>query len=94
MSAAFRPVQLDIGDEITFIGMNIQDERQLANELLEETGVEWISAEDQTGELYLDLGGIAMPFTVFIDAAGGIVEKHNGPLTEGQLRDKIQAAFG
>lgn len=94
MSAAFRPVQQDIGDEITFIGMNIQDERSLAEELLAETGVEWVSAEDQTGELYLDLGGIAMPFTVFIDANGGIVEKHNGPLTEGQLRDMIQAAFG
>ncbi len=94
MSAAFRPVQLDLGDEITFLGMNIQDERDLANELLEETGLVWISAEDQTGELYLDLGGIAMPFTVFLDAAGNIVEKHNGPLTEGQLRDKIEAAFG
>jgi thiol-disulfide isomerase/thioredoxin len=94
MSAAFRPVQLDLGDEITFIGMNIQDERDLANELLEETGVVWISAEDQTGELYLDLGGIAMPFTVFLDASGNVVEKHNGPLTEGQLRDKIEAVFG
>ncbi|MGI9609258.1 MAG: TlpA family protein disulfide reductase [Acidimicrobiia bacterium] len=94
MSAAFRPVQLDLGNEITFIGMNIQDERDLANELLEETGVVWISAEDQTGELYLDLGGIAMPFTVFLDASGNIVEKHNGPLTEGQLRDKIETAFG
>lgn len=94
MSAAFRPVQLDLGDEVTFIGMNIQDDRALAEGLLEETGVIWVSAEDPTGSLYLELGGIAMPFTVYITADGHIVEKHNGPLTEDQLRDQITEAFG
>lgn len=94
MSAAFRPVQEDLGDEITFIGMNIQDERSLAEALLVETGVEWVSAEDPIGELYVELGGIAMPFTVYISADGRIVDKHNGPLTEGQLREQIAESFG
>lgn len=94
MSAAFRPVAADLGSEITFIGMNIQDDRALATELLESTGVEWVSAEDADGELYIDLGGIAMPFTVYISADGQVVEKHNGPLTEGQLRDQIASTFG
>lgn len=89
MSAAFRPVADDLGDELTFIGMNIQDERALADELLAETGVQWVSAEDPEGELYIALGGIAMPFTVYISAAGEVVKKHNGPLTEGQLRAQI-----
>ena len=93
MSAAFRPVQEDLGEDVTFIGMNIQDDRALAAELLEETGVIWVSAEDPNGELYIDLGGIAMPFTVYIGADGTIVDKHNGPLTEGQLRDQIESAF-
>ena len=94
MSAAFRPVEEELGDEITFLGMNIQDQRALAEGLLAETGVDWVSAEDAAGELYLALGGIAMPFTVFIDAAGGIVDKHNGPLTADQLRDAIAENFG
>jgi len=94
MSAAFRPVAADLGGEITFIGMNIQDDRALATELLESTGVEWVSAEDPEGELYVDLGGIAMPFTVYISADGQVVEKHNGPLTESQLRDQIAGALG
>ena len=94
MSAAFRPVEEELGDEITFLGMNIQDQRSLAEGLLDETGVEWVSAEDVAGDLYLALGGIAMPFTVFIDEDGGIVDKHNGPLTEGQLRDAIAEHFG
>ena len=40
------------------------------------------------------LGGLGMPFTVFVSADGLIVEKHNGPLTEGQLGDKIADNFG
>lgn len=94
MSAAFRPVAADLGSEVTFIGMNIQDDRALATELLESTGVEWLSAEDPDGELYVDLGGIAMPFTVYISADGRVVEKHNGPLTESQLRDQIARSLG
>lgn len=94
MSSAFRPVQEDLGDEVTFIGMNIQDDRALAEGLLEETGVIWVSAEDPVGDLYIELGGIAMPFTVYISADGRIIEKHNGPLTENQLRDQIAGAFG
>ena len=94
MSAAFRPVAQDLGDDITFIGMNIQDDRALALELLETTGVDWVSAEDADGALYTALGGIAMPFTVYISPDGRVVEKHNGPLTEGQLRAQITNALG
>ncbi|MFQ5554369.1 MAG: TlpA family protein disulfide reductase [Acidimicrobiia bacterium] len=94
MSAAFRPVEQQLGDRVAFLGMNIQDDRESALRLLEETGVQWISAEDPAGSLYLELGGIAMPFTVFISAEGRIVDKHNGPLTEGQLRDRITESFG
>ena len=49
MSAAFRPVQLDVGDAVAFLGMNIQDERDLALELLEETGVDWIQLKTRRG---------------------------------------------
>ncbi len=94
MSAAFRPVQAAIGNAVTFLGMNIQDRRDLAEELLTETGVEWISAEDRRGELYTKFGGLGMPFTVFISADGHIVERHNGPLSESQLRDKIAEVLG
>jgi thiol-disulfide isomerase/thioredoxin len=89
MSAAFRPVHASLGERVTFLGMNIQDDRSSALDLLEETGVEWINAEDPRGDVYRELGGLGMPFTVFITADGEIVERHNGPLSEQQLRDKI-----
>ncbi len=94
MSAAFRPVQESVGEEVTFLGMNIQDQRELALDLLDETGVQWISAEDPNGELYTELGGLGMPFTVLIDPSGGIVDSHNGPLSESQLREKLAEHFG
>ncbi len=94
MSAAFRPVEEQLGEQVVFLGMNIQDQRELALDLLQETGVQWINAEDPDGALYTELGGLGMPFTVLIDTGGGVVDTHNGPLTESQLRDKLAQHFG
>lgn len=90
MSAAFRPVQEQLGDSVTFVGVNIQDDRDKALKLLAETGVQWISVEDQDGTLWAELGGLAMPFTVFISESGEVVDRHNGPLNEALLLDRIQ----
>jgi thiol-disulfide isomerase/thioredoxin len=89
MSAAFKPAQELLGDSVTFIGVNIQDDRDKALRLLDETGVQWVSVENGDGSLWAALDGLAMPFTVFIDADGEIVDKHNGPLNESQLVDRI-----
>ena len=94
LSAAFVPVQERLGDRVAFLGMNIQDERSLALQLVEETGALFDLAEDPDGDLYTELGGLGMPFTVFVSADGIVVEKHNGPLTEGQLGGKIAENFG
>ena len=56
MSAAFKPVQERLGDTVTFVGVNIQDSRDKAVELLGETGVQWISVENEDGSLWVDLG--------------------------------------
>mgnify|MGYP001812895849 CR=1 FL=1 len=89
MSAAFLPAQLSLGDQVDFLGLNIQDEREKALELVNETGVLFDLAEDREGALYTALGGLGMPFTVFVSADGRVVAVHNGPLTESQLVDKI-----
>jgi cytochrome c biogenesis protein CcmG, thiol:disulfide interchange protein DsbE len=90
MSAAFRPVQQSLGDRVDFLGVNLQDERSRALALVEETGVLFDLAEDRTGELYTALEGLGMPFTVFIDAGGSIVHRHNGPVSERQLSDLVE----
>ncbi len=93
LSNAIKPVQDRLGDQVAFLGVNLQDERSAAVDLIEETGVAFDLAEDPDGELYVDFGGIGMPFTVFVSADGEVLEKHNGPLSEGQLADKIQENF-
>lgn len=93
MSSAFRPVAEELEGQVTFLGMNIQDERDKALALLEETGVQWINAEDPRGALYVEFGGLGMPFTVYVDATGSIVDTHNGPLNETQLREAISEHF-
>jgi len=90
MSAAFLPAQQRLGEQVAFVGLNIQDERAKAEELVAETGVLFDLAEDADGALYVELGGLGMPFTVFINADGEVVDEHNGPLTEGQLVEKIE----
>ena len=89
MSAAFVPVQESLGAEVDFLGLNLQDDRTDALRLVDETGVLFDLAEDRRGDLYSALGGLGMPFTVFIDANGTVVHDHNGPVTEGQLADLI-----
>jgi thiol-disulfide isomerase/thioredoxin len=89
LSAAFLPAQQQLGEQVAFLGLNIQDERSRALELVAETGVLFDLAEDPEGALYTALGGLGMPFTVFVSADGQVLEVHNGPLTEGQLVDKI-----
>ena len=94
LSAAFVPVQRAFGDQVAFLGLNIQDERSRALQLIDETGATFELAEDPQGLLYTELGGLGMPFTVLINADGEIVEKHNGPLTESQLTDLLTENFG
>ncbi len=89
ISAAFVPVQQQLGAEVAFLGLNLQDDRARALQLVEQTGALFDLAEDPNGDLYAELGGIGMPFTVFINEFGEIVHKHNGPATEGQLTDLI-----
>jgi len=89
MSAAIRPAQDAVGDEVAFLGVNLQDERGAAERLVNDTGVKFDLAEDPKGDLYLALGGLGMPFTAFVDRTGAIVHRHDGPLTEQQLLDLI-----
>ncbi|MCP4304504.1 MAG: TlpA family protein disulfide reductase [bacterium] len=89
MSAAFVPAQESLGEQVAFLGVNIQDERTKALELVEETGVLFDLAEDPSGALYTALAGLGMPFTIFISEDGQILDVHNGALTEGQLVDRI-----
>lgn len=46
------------------------------------------------GAAFAALGGIGMPTTVFIDAAGGVVSSHTGLLTRDALIAEVEQQLG
>ncbi|MEA2023312.1 MAG: TlpA disulfide reductase family protein, partial [Actinomycetota bacterium] len=49
MAAAFKPAQESLGDEVAFLGLNIQDDRDDALRLVQETGVLFDLGDDPLG---------------------------------------------
>ena len=93
LGAALQPAYEAVGDDVAFLGVNIQDESEAALALVEETGVVFDLAVDPDGDLYVALGAISMPFTALLDTDGTVVARHNGPLTEAQLLELIAEVF-
>jgi len=90
MRDAFGPAHQDFGDEVVFIGMNLQDDRDAAVTTVDQTGVTYELAEDPDGDLFADVGGFGMPTTVFISAEGEIVGEHTGALDRATLDRRIE----
>lgn len=86
----FQAVNAELGDQVEFVGVAIQDQRELSNALAAETGVEYTLVEDLDGSTYQSIGGFAMPTTLFINELGEIVEQHNGTLFAEELESKIR----
>ncbi len=85
----FEQVHLDRRDEVRFVGLNTQDNLAQAEALVEQTGVTYDLGLDPDGDLFNDFEVIAMPSTYFVNAAGAVVHRHAGILTEQQLQDLI-----
>ncbi|NNF63130.1 MAG: TlpA family protein disulfide reductase [Acidimicrobiia bacterium] len=86
----FQAVNAALGGQVQFVGVAIQDQRELSNSLAAETGVEYTLVEDLDGSTYQSIGGFAMPTTLFINELGEIVEQHNGTLFAEELESKIR----
>lgn len=90
MRDALGPVHEELGDEVAFLGVAMQDTPEAALEVVEETGVTYDLARDPDGQLFaaFTLGG--MPSTVYVDADGQVVDRHTGSLTRSQLESQIE----
>ncbi len=94
MSAAFEPVHQQLGDQVAFVGLNLQDDAEDAFGIVRQTRVTYDLGRDPTGELFSAFGGFGMPTTVFVDESGVVKETHTGPLTQGQLQQQIADSLG
>lgn len=89
---AFGEVHRRLGDEVEFIGVNMQEvDLDAAMSLVEQTGVEYRLVHDVDGSIYNAFGGIAMPTTVFISADGSVELTHAGAMFEEELTETIRS---
>jgi cytochrome c biogenesis protein CcmG/thiol:disulfide interchange protein DsbE len=86
---AFEAVHQELGDDVAFLGLNIQDQVSAASALVEKTGVTYDIARDPSGELARALGMVVMPSTYFVSAEGTVVDAKAGAMDADELRRRI-----
>jgi cytochrome c biogenesis protein CcmG/thiol:disulfide interchange protein DsbE len=73
------------GDQVDFIGIDIEDTQSGAAEFIAEFGIPYENLFDPNGDIRVVLGGQGVPITYFVAPGGTLVETHFGIIDEGQL---------
>jgi thiol-disulfide isomerase/thioredoxin len=79
------------GERFQIIGLAVEGERP-ARRIVESTGVTYPIGLDDT-DLLVQLGGVAMPTTVFISKQGELLESHSGVLDYANLISRTEKLF-
>jgi thiol-disulfide isomerase/thioredoxin len=88
---ALQRVHQRLGDEVTFLGVAVQDDPEAALELVERTGVTYDLGQDPTGDVFQGFGATFLPTTAFVAEDGTVMELHLGELTEQEITEKISS---
>ena len=91
---AFEQVHRELGDRVAIVGMAYRDSAEDALATVARTGITYPTYSDAEGSALTWFGGLSMPATVFIDAAGEVVDVHSGALTEDALRAELRDLLG
>jgi peroxiredoxin len=89
----FEQVHQQVGDRVTFVGVNNGDSTDKMLEFAAKTGVTYDLLRDPRSELSAKLGIALMPATFFVSPDGKIVRQKTGTLDEEQLRAWIDELF-
>ena len=90
---AFESVASELKGRVEFLGVNEQDTRPGALDLVAKTGVRYPSVVDADGTLMTAYGLRGLPDTAFISADGELLELHVGELDATDLRATIRRHF-
>src|SRR5918994_4848545 len=90
----FAAVHRDVGARVGFLALAMQDTREAGAQLVELTGVSYPWGLDPSGAIFAELGGFAMPTTVYVAADGEILGSDGGAIDQSQLRDRLVDLFG
>ncbi|MGQ0803047.1 MAG: TlpA family protein disulfide reductase [Actinomycetota bacterium] len=81
----FEEIHQRLGDQVTFLGLNLQDTVGDGRAVVEQTGITYQVGRDPDGRLYRAFGGFAMPTTAFVDAQGRVLEVIAGEISAERL---------
>lgn len=88
----FEAVHRDLGEDVAFVGIALQESADASRGIVEETGVTYTIGRDPSGALFEQFDGVNMPSTFVLDAEGTVVGVSAGALDEQALRDLIARA--
>jgi thiol-disulfide isomerase/thioredoxin len=92
---AFEEVYQELrGEQVAFLGLAVADRPEAAQDLVEQTGVTYPTAQDPENAVFDALGGAVLPTTVLLDAEGEIVATHHGELDADELRAFLADELG
>jgi thiol-disulfide isomerase/thioredoxin len=86
---AIDQVAQDMGGQVGVLGLQVMENADDGEKMVSLTGVSYPVARDPSGEIFQELGGLALPTTVLVDADGTIALVHTGELSAGELRSLI-----
>jgi cytochrome c biogenesis protein CcmG/thiol:disulfide interchange protein DsbE len=81
----------EYGDEVLFVGVDVQDSQPSAKEFIETYGLDFQHFFDADKAVPAAFGGFGVPITYFMSADGEILETHTGILDERSLVEGIEA---
>lgn len=90
----FEAVHRALGDQVAFVGVNIGDRADAAQEFIDEVGVTFPQYLDELGLLNERLQTTTLPVTVIIDDAGEIALVHSGPMDAADLEAALAPVLG
>jgi peroxiredoxin len=80
-------------DQVTFIGVNLADSADVAQEFADEHGAKYLQLLDTNGELASEVGVNVQPTTLFVAPDGSIVRQKAGELSADALDTALAEAF-
>lgn len=91
----FAKAQEEFKDQVVIVAINRAEKAGVAKSFTDGLKVtdKLIFLLDPDDSFYRSIGGFSMPETLFIDKSGNIVEHKRGPLTQDEIRAKVQKIF-
>jgi thiol-disulfide isomerase/thioredoxin len=83
-------VHEQLGDQVRFVGVDVDDSRRLARAFLTKVGVTYPSGYDPNKTVFNRYKLVGAPDTMLVGADGDLVAKHIGIISADELRDLIR----